>query len=118
MGTNNRNKKSDNLSDVVLSTKTPTQADVNELFLDNTQGKLPRIKRGIGQFFDLVSKTVTDALDTRVTTLEQNPGGGGSDYTETIVNISSAQILAMGTTPIELLPAPGVGKYYEFDIIF
>jgi uncharacterized protein YegL len=40
---------------------------------------------------------------------------GGSDYTETIVNISSAQILAMGTTPIELLPAAGAGKYYDID---
>jgi hypothetical protein len=42
-------------------------------------------------------------------------GGGGSDYTETIVNISSAQILDMGSTPIELLPAAGVGKYYDID---
>jgi hypothetical protein len=40
---------------------------------------------------------------------------GGSDYTETIVNISSAQILAMGTSPIELLPAAGAGKYYDID---
>jgi len=38
-------------------------------------------------------------------------------YTETIVNISSAQILSMGTTPIELLPAPGENKYYEGYII-
>lgn len=30
------------------------------------------------------------------------------------VNISSAQILAMGTTPIELLPAPGANSYYEY----
>jgi hypothetical protein len=40
-------------------------------------------------------------------------GGGGSDYTETIVNISSAQILAMGTTPIELLPPLPIGKIYD-----
>jgi hypothetical protein len=40
---------------------------------------------------------------------------GGSQYTETIVNIPSAQILAMGTTPIELLPAAGVGKYYDIE---
>jgi hypothetical protein len=39
------------------------------------------------------------------------------EYTETIVNISSAQILSMGTTPIELLPAPGAGKYYDIDKI-
>jgi len=43
--------------------------------------------------------------------------GGGSDYTETIVNISSAQILTMGTTPIELLPAAGVGNYYDVEKI-
>lgn len=41
-------------------------------------------------------------------------GGGNSDYTETIVNITSAQILNMGSTPIELLPAAGVGKYYDY----
>jgi hypothetical protein len=38
-----------------------------------------------------------------------------SAYTETIVDISSAQILAIGTTPIALLPAPGVGKYYDIE---
>jgi len=43
--------------------------------------------------------------------------GGGSDYTETIVNISSAQILSMGTSPIELLPDPGLDKYYDIDKI-
>jgi hypothetical protein len=53
--------------------------------------------------------------------------GGGSDYTETIVTITPTEttysdgrplvasgILAMGTTPIELLPAAGVGMYYEY----
>jgi hypothetical protein len=34
--------------------------------------------------------------------------------TTTVVNISSAEILAMGTSPIELLPAPGVGKFYDY----
>ena len=33
------------------------------------------------------------------------------------VDISSAQILAMGSTPIELLPAAGAGKYYDIDKI-
>lgn len=37
----------------------------------------------------------------------------GTIYTE--VSISSAQIKAMGTTPIELLPAPGAGSYLEID---
>jgi hypothetical protein len=40
-----------------------------------------------------------------------------SGYTETIVNISSSQILNMGTTPIELLPAAGVNKYYDIENI-
>lgn len=31
------------------------------------------------------------------------------------VDITSAQILAMGTTPIELLPAPGAGMYYDVE---
>jgi hypothetical protein len=43
------------------------------------------------------------------------PTAGGSDYTETIVNITSAQILAIGTTPVTLLPAPGSGMYYDID---
>jgi hypothetical protein len=33
------------------------------------------------------------------------------------VDISSAQILAMGSTPIELLPAAGAGKYYDIESI-
>jgi len=40
---------------------------------------------------------------------------GAAATTTAIVNISSAQILAMGTTPVELLPAPGVGKYYDIE---
>jgi hypothetical protein len=38
-------------------------------------------------------------------------------YQTTIVNISSSQILNMGTTPIELLPAPGENKYYDIEQI-
>jgi hypothetical protein len=34
--------------------------------------------------------------------------------TTTVVNISSAEILAMGTSPIGLLPAPGSGKFYDY----
>lgn len=49
-----------------------------------------------------------------VSELQDNPSGGG---TTTVVNISSAQILSMGTTPIELLPAPGAGKYYDWELI-
>jgi hypothetical protein len=36
--------------------------------------------------------------------------------TTTTVNISSAQILAMGTTPIVLLSAPGANMYYDWSV--
>ena len=39
------------------------------------------------------------------------------EYQTTIVNISSSQILNMGTTPIELIPAAGVNKYYDIEKI-
>jgi len=36
---------------------------------------------------------------------------------EVVVDISSPQILAIGTTPIELLPTLAAGQYYDFKII-
>jgi hypothetical protein len=110
---NNRNKKSDNLRDVILSKKTPAQADFKELFQDRTDNDTLTFKKGVGDFIKLLSKEQIETLIEAIPT----PPPGGSDYTETIVNISSAQILAMGTTPIELLPAPGVDKYYDIDKI-
>lgn len=38
------------------------------------------------------------------------------DWLEVVINISSSQLLNMNTTPIELLPAPGSGKYYDIDV--
>lgn len=40
-----------------------------------------------------------------------------SPYSITTVNISSSQILSMGTSPIELLPAPGANNYYDINYI-
>jgi hypothetical protein len=34
------------------------------------------------------------------------------------MDISASQILSMGTNPIEILPAPGIGKYYIYHGIF
>jgi hypothetical protein len=60
------------------------------------------------------SKLTIAEMDGNLTYLEQlATESGGSEYTETIVDISSAQILNMGTTPIELLPELGSGQYYE-----
>jgi len=44
-------------------------------------------------------------------------GSNGSQYDETIVNISSEQILNMGDTPVELLPAPDANQYYDIESI-
>lgn len=38
---------------------------------------------------------------------------GSSDVVETEVSFTKEQIRAMGTAPLELLPAPGVGKYND-----
>lgn len=40
-----------------------------------------------------------------------------SPYTITTVNMTSSDILNMGTTPIELLPAPGANNYHDIDYI-
>ena len=37
--------------------------------------------------------------------------------TTTIVNVPSASILNMGSSPIELLPAPGANQYYDVEKI-
>jgi hypothetical protein len=39
---------------------------------------------------------------------------GNSGYTYTEVAITSLQIKGIGTTPVELLPAPGASMYHEF----
>jgi hypothetical protein len=61
------------------------------------------------------SRLTTQEMDGNFNYLYTASLGGG--YEEVIVNISSADILSMGTTPIELLPAIGVNKYYDIDII-
>jgi len=50
-------------------------------------------------------------IDGQIVTVYPQAGGGTTE----VVNISSAQILAMGTTPIELLPAAGANKYYDIE---
>lgn len=42
---------------------------------------------------------------------------GISTYKTEVINISSAQILGSQTTPIDLLPAAGEGKYYDIERI-
>lgn len=40
-------------------------------------------------------------------------GGGNSLLMTTKVSLSSAQILTLNTIPVQLLPAPGAGLYYD-----
>jgi hypothetical protein len=42
-------------------------------------------------------------------------GISNNEWIETTVSFSPAQLLTMGT-PLEILPAPGVDKYYEYEI--
>jgi hypothetical protein len=60
---------------------------------------------------DEVARDISNII-TAVNALE-----GGSDYTETIVNINNAQLLAIGVTPIACLPLSGSGKYRDYDYI-
>jgi hypothetical protein len=50
-----------------------------------------------------------DSIGDRVTVIEAN------DWTYLEVPVSSAEILALWGSPITLLPAPGAGKYYDWE---
>jgi hypothetical protein len=43
------------------------------------------------------------------------PTNGGYQYYSEI-NVSSAELLTIFSSPVTILPAPGVGKYYDFKI--
>ena len=111
---NNRNKKFDNFGDLILSRKSPTQADVGEVFMDRNTGFLPVLKRGINEFFRFASQTVVDALTQRVYLLEQNVGPG---YTETVLYFTPEQIEDMLTNSLELLPSTYGDDYTEIQKI-
>lgn len=55
--------------------------------------------------------------DMRLALLEADVAALPVSPTTIEVDISSAEILTMGATPIELLPAPGVGMYYEWEAV-
>lgn len=58
-------------------------------------------------------KTLLNSELTIPTTDEVDLAG----YTYTEVAISNAEFATMGTSPIQLLAAPGANKYYDFDNI-
>lgn len=67
------------------------------------------------------SLTLNGDLITQITNAPMlatdNTGEIYSPYQIATVNITSADILSMGTTPIELLPAPGANNYYDIQYI-
>lgn len=77
---------------ITYEIKIPTTADIREIFFNRNTNKLS-YKNDLGIVTAIVGESGTTAT----------------------VNITATQILAMGTTPIELLPAPGVGMYYDIE---
>lgn len=71
---------------------------------------------------DLTEKKSSQANDaTQYMTPAQivSEGGGGSEWTYTEVAVSSAEILALNSTPKTLLVAPGANSYIEIGkVIF
>lgn len=57
----------------------------------------------------VIGRNVKDSLNSIETALNS------IGWSEITVNITDADILVLGTNPIELLPAPGVGFYYDID---
>jgi hypothetical protein len=91
--------------------------------IKETQGGEYNITQAQLSAGDIVNESsVAYSESTFVTFLRQNTGfktaaGGSAAYDYLEVPISSAQIKAMGSSPIQLLPAAGVNKYYVFERI-
>jgi hypothetical protein len=79
-----------------------------ELFKSLKTGEIMYLDKAGNEVVLPTSLAVSTMIDSAISTIP-------SDYTETIVNISSAQILAMGSSPIELLPALTGNDYYVFS---
>lgn len=53
---------------------------------------------------------MTDGFQQEAENIVRRGGGGASPYTEISVTLSSADIMALHTTPKQIVPAPGAGK--------
>jgi hypothetical protein len=71
---------------------------------------------GTAKGTDLVTVSDGDTGETKNLTLDQivEATGINGTWTELATDISSAELLALNASPIEILPAPGIGKYYEY----
>ena len=59
--------------------------------------------------------TQTDGVSEKFTLEDLKAYLEASEWTEVVINVSSAQILSMGSSPIQLLPNAGLNKYYIFE---
>jgi hypothetical protein len=66
--------------------------------------------------FNRVYQFLNQPISELANALGIGSGNQESEWTYTEVDITSSQILNMGTTPIELLPAAGTDKYYDLKV--
>jgi hypothetical protein len=81
-----------------------------KIYIDNrvtTSGKRSQIDQD--NSFDLNNHVKTIIAETPAI-IQAN------EWTETTVTLTNAQIDTCGVTPVTILPAPGVGKAYEYEI--
>lgn len=94
--------------------KSALEANIKEIFFDKNTNKLSyKNLNGIVTSIDTVNDLIT--IQNDLIALEATVDALPAAPTTTVVNISSAQILNMTTTPITLLSAPGVNKYYDIE---
>lgn len=68
------------------------------------------VKTNSDRQLDEAIRDIADLYDSA-----NNGGADGYSYLE--VPVSSSQILSMGTSAVELLPAPGVNMYYDAIVV-
>ena len=65
-----------------------------------------------------VDDSKTDLTEKRATSInDKSEWYYGSDYQYKEVTLSSAEILDLGNTPIDVLDAPGASNYYEWKVV-
>lgn len=80
-----------------------------EIFENSVDNKLYyKDKNGVLVELLIPTSSTISTIENSITTLEND------SFTYTEVAISNAELLAIGSTPQEILPAPGANKYYDY----
>jgi hypothetical protein len=79
---------------------------------------MPLVQKSVKSlgFEPVDERLIAEDIQQIIEAVNELEGGGGSEYTETIVNISSAQILALNSGNEIVLPDLEVGKYYDWHM--